>query len=272
MTGSIIRKGYIDTADGQVHYRAAGVSGPSLVMLHQTASSSRMYESVMPALADHFTVWAFDTPGFGASFQPVEPPTTSTYARVLHEAIRATCPLGAHLVGHHTGAGIACEIAATWPTTVTSLLMIGSLALGPEERIRWRAGVKGSPPRQDGGHLLEIWDRVANIDSQPIAFPPNVVVRQRETVDNLLATRWHEAYLAVFDQDFEGLLKRVQCPITLASGPADVLFPYVTAALEARPDMKFIELPGGAYVFDDHPERMVREIMRMTDDSDSLQS
>ncbi|MBN8658688.1 MAG: hypothetical protein J0M11_23325, partial [Anaerolineae bacterium] len=68
---SIIRKGYAETSEGQVHYREVKhASGTPLVLLHQTASSGMMYEPLMTLLKDDFHTIALDNPGFGASFQP----------------------------------------------------------------------------------------------------------------------------------------------------------------------------------------------------------
>ena len=44
-----IKKGYVETAEGQVHYRyslAVGDNTP-LVMLHKVASSSKSFETLM---------------------------------------------------------------------------------------------------------------------------------------------------------------------------------------------------------------------------------
>ncbi|MBK8783748.1 MAG: hypothetical protein IPO22_18520 [Anaerolineales bacterium] len=68
---SIIRKGYVDTPNGQVHFRQLKkVDGVPLVLLHQTASSGMMFEPLMTLLSDSFHTLALDTPGFGASFLP----------------------------------------------------------------------------------------------------------------------------------------------------------------------------------------------------------
>ncbi len=42
-----IPQGYVETAAGQLHYRSAGDrTAPSLLLLHQTASSSAMDEAL----------------------------------------------------------------------------------------------------------------------------------------------------------------------------------------------------------------------------------
>ena len=71
-----VTRGYVSTPGGQVHYRSAGqADAPVIVFFHQTASSSRMFELMMAELSSSFRCIAFDTPGFGQSWQPAEVPS-----------------------------------------------------------------------------------------------------------------------------------------------------------------------------------------------------
>ena len=54
-----MRRAYVDLDHGQVHYRTAGTGRP-LVLLHQTASSSVMYERLAPHLEDT-SAWSQST-------------------------------------------------------------------------------------------------------------------------------------------------------------------------------------------------------------------
>jgi hypothetical protein len=59
-----VKRGYVDTLSGQVHYRCSGATGqPVVAFLHQTASSGRMFERVMVELGGDFNCCAFGTPG-----------------------------------------------------------------------------------------------------------------------------------------------------------------------------------------------------------------
>ncbi len=53
----------------------------------------------------------------------------------------------------------------------------------------------------------------------------------------------------------------VKCPILIMCGPGDILWPWFGAAKAARPDARAIELPGGAYVCDDHPDAVVDALL-----------
>jgi pimeloyl-ACP methyl ester carboxylesterase len=61
-----------------VFYREAGPkTAPTILLLHGYPSSSRMYDGLIPLLADHYHVIAPDYPGFGQSDSP--PPTRYNY-------------------------------------------------------------------------------------------------------------------------------------------------------------------------------------------------
>lgn len=270
----ISRRAYVDVEDGQIHYRTnwdqATSDAPPLVMFHQTASSSAMFESLFPQLGQDRQLIAFDTPGFGLSFRPPTAPSTGDWVRWLTQALDALGLTRAHLLGHHTGAAIACEMAAAQPSRTLSLTMIGGLAMGPSERARWSEGITPIPIRADGSHLMQVWDRVATIDQSPAAYPPSLPLRHRESVDNLLAgERWHEAYMAVFNQDFEAFLEQVRSPILLISGREDVLWDYFEPTARLRPDAEVVVLNAGAYLIDQTPDEVVtpvREFLRTHSD------
>ena len=255
---NVIRKGYVDTADGQIHYRAAtGAATPPIVFLHQTASSSQMFEGVMRLLAGDFEQVALDTPAFGQSFFPPLKPTTGYYVATLLEALAKLGIEEFHAFGHHTGAALACEMAVTAPERVRTLAMVGPVQLDADERATWRrSAIDPMLIKSDGSHLNKIWARVTGLDPSP-----SPVLCHREAVDTLRAgERWHEAYAAVFDQDFPALLAQVRCPILMLCGRDDVLFPYFEPARRARPDAKSVVMPGGTYVVDDFPREIADQI------------
>ena len=78
----------------------------------------------MAAAADRFTVFALDTPGFGASDPlPGETLTVGDLARATAAGMRAIglppCPV----YGTHTGALVALQLGADLPDQVTGLVL-----------------------------------------------------------------------------------------------------------------------------------------------------
>ena len=254
-----IKKSYVDTKEGQIHYRfCPAEKEPPIVFFHQTASSSQSYEKIMSILEGTYRMFALDTPGFGQSFFPPQPPTTSYWVNVLFEALENMGIHEFHAFGHHTGAAIAVEMAATRPDRVKTLMMDGPVCLTPEQRKYWLdTAIDPMVIKPDGSHLMKIWNRVVGLDPN---HPPELC--HREAIDTLRAgERWHEAYIAVFSQDNYAMFEKIKCPTLLLCGDLDVLFPYFRQACNACSGAKVVVLPGGGvYAPDNCAERIAEEI------------
>lgn len=239
-----IRKAYADTSAGQIHLRHCGSGGTPIVMLQQTASSSQMYTRLMEALGGDLWCIAFDTPGFGGSFDPPGQPSIEDYAAWIGEAI-ATIGLSAfHVFGHHTGACIGVEIAAAEPQHVASLMMCGPAPLTAEERQEFSQHF-GDPiaPTADGAYLQETWDYL-----QSLGADRDLDLHHREMVDTLRAWRGRStAYSAVWEQDWMATFERVTCPVLLLCAEDDVLYPYFARAQALRPDAKAATIAGANF-------------------------
>ena len=67
-----LRKGYANTAAGQLHYAESG-SGSHLLLLGETPRTYRFFERLMPLLEPQFHVIALDLPGLGNSHALPDP-------------------------------------------------------------------------------------------------------------------------------------------------------------------------------------------------------
>ena len=161
-----IRRGFVDTPEGQLHYYEAGsASLPPLVLLHSTPNP-QLFHAVLPLLGEQLRAIAMDTPGCGDSARPPVP-----YGEVAQYAARVPQLLDglglerAHLLGHMTGAVIAAEAAAAFPERVDRLALVefldwaGARAQSQEHHIR----VPYEPPAADGAHLLALWERYSDM-------------------------------------------------------------------------------------------------------------
>jgi pimeloyl-ACP methyl ester carboxylesterase len=147
-----LRRAYADTALGQIHYRERDGERPVL-LLHQTASSSVMWERAMRCLPGALRPIAMDTPGFGASDAPDGMPADGLayYARRVVDLLDALGLGRVPIVGHHTGAMIAAELAAAHPERAERLVLIGCVVLRSEQERRerldrvdhWNADARG---------------------------------------------------------------------------------------------------------------------------------
>jgi pimeloyl-ACP methyl ester carboxylesterase len=230
---TVIRKAYVDTTGGQLHYRfVAGGAALPLVFLHRTPASSATFEPLLAAFAGERPVFAFDTPGFGGSFDPPGRPAITDYRDWLADAIRGVGLTRFHVYGHHTGTHIATELAAAWPDRVASLMLNGMAYLTPDERAAFRNMVAPSlPPDPDGAYLQPLWQLVKSL------FPvwdPQLVHREFTAALRAQAGR-DQAFPAIWDQDFVGVLGRVQCPLLAVSASDDFFLPYLERVKSSHP-------------------------------------
>ena len=151
-------RAYADTRFGQLHYATAG-SGPTLLLLHQTPRSHDEFREVQPLLAVGRRVIAMDMLGFGMSAPLPVPQTIEQFAAGAFALLDALNVPEAAVLGHHTGAVVAMEMAASAPDRVNGLILSSTPWTGPEYRSRHATttAVDDVPQSEDGSHLTELW-------------------------------------------------------------------------------------------------------------------
>jgi pimeloyl-ACP methyl ester carboxylesterase len=134
---------FAETPDGvRLAYDLTG-DGPPLVLLHAGIVDRRMWDDVVPFLADAFRVLRYDARGFGESSHPPDGP----YARWedLFTVMDVAGVQRAHLVGVSQGAETALDAALAAPDRVDHLVLCGSGLRGwsfrDELEVRWQAEV-----------------------------------------------------------------------------------------------------------------------------------
>ncbi|MBS0247070.1 MAG: alpha/beta fold hydrolase [Proteobacteria bacterium] len=152
---------FVETDFARVHLASAGDGAPVL-LLHQTPRSWDEYRDVLPLLGRTYRTIAMDTPGFGDSGNlRAHRPSIEIWARTAL-AVLDTLDIGAAtIVGHHTGAAIALEIAACSPERVSSLVLSACPFVDQARRqdAGHRKTVDDVDVRADGSHVLEFWKR-----------------------------------------------------------------------------------------------------------------
>jgi pimeloyl-ACP methyl ester carboxylesterase len=205
-----------DSPLGCVHYVESGPPGGTpLVLLHQTPRSIDEFADVMPRLARARRVIAIDTPGYGCSDRPAVQPSIADYAAaVLAVLDQAGCDR-ACVVGHHTGAVIAVELAAGHPSRVAAVALSGPVYLDERSRRALGAHFTQWHVEGDGTHLIEKWDKFQ-------AWLPDPALVQRCVVDLVRAGETSEfGHFAVAQYRMEDRLPLVSCPGLLIYGSRD---------------------------------------------------
>ncbi len=115
---------YLSLPTMTIAYRVLGNSGgPAVLLLHGWGSSSRYWQGTMQALAQGYTVYAPDLPGYGKS-PPCDIPANPDSMAQLVMAFADTLGLEQfHLNGHSFSAAVAAHIAVGWAERVQSLTM-----------------------------------------------------------------------------------------------------------------------------------------------------
>lgn len=252
-----IKKGYVDTKDGQIHYRhCEGGSGLPIVFFHMTASSSASFEHIMSCLDGHCPLYAFDIPHYGQSFVPTVEPSYEYIADVLLEAIDKLNIGRFHCFGHHGGTNVSAQLAASHPDRVASIMLAGVTYPTMEESERNRAFIYDNPPDLRGSQAITAWTRVvkdcdtsAPVEPDAPFHPVPARIYHQELIDTLTAgTEWHWGYRAVFKHNMPEVLAKVSCPILLVAGRRDVVFFWHERAKKALPHARVVERDGyGTY-------------------------
>jgi pimeloyl-ACP methyl ester carboxylesterase len=136
----MIDREFVGIAEGPVHMRRLRGPGRPLLLFHPSPNSSRGLVPLMEALrsADSDAdLIALDTLGNGDSAAPApEVPDIAYFADAMRRVMDALELEQADLYGSHTGARIACELAATCPDRVRRVVFQGISDFDPATRAK----------------------------------------------------------------------------------------------------------------------------------------
>jgi len=238
-----VRRGYVDTALGQIHYRERG-SGRPVLLLHQTASSSVMWERAMRCLPDGLRLIAMDTPGFGASDPPDGLPADGLryYAGRVAGFLDALGVERAAVVGHHTGAMIAAELAAAQPRRVERLVLIGAVVLPSAElRREWLERINRWQPDARGDFVVDTL--IPRMHLSVTTDDPGHFATELTAYLQAGPEYWW-AYHAVFSYDAAARLPLISVPALCVCGTKEppALIEWTRAAAGLIPAGEYLEI------------------------------
>lgn len=261
-----LERGFAEVHEGVLHYAACGAGEPVL-LLHQTPRSWDEYRDVLPLLGRRHRAVAMDTPGFGDS-RPARAGEHSI-ERWAGAAAALLDVLGlgrVAVVGHHTGAFVAVELAAAFPDRVRAVVLSSLGLTDPDERRRratGRAPVDDVDRAEDGSHVLELWRLRAPF--YPAGRPD---LLERFLVDALRAGALAaEGHRIVARYAVEERLPLVRCPVLLVGATADPhAFPSLPALRAALPGAAVAEIEGGMVPLPDgRPEEFAAAVESFLD-------
>lgn len=246
-----MKKAYAQIPEGQVHYVTDG-SGDPVLLLHQTPMSSDEYSGIVPILAQSYRVIAMDTLGYGNSDIPPREYEVEDYARSVISFLDVLGIKKTSIVGHHTGASIAVEVAAKNPDRVDKLILSGCPTMDAKEWEEFLASSRRqSPPPEiadDGQFIMNSWQLFKR-------WAPNTdpKTRIRPLVLSLMQyIRPYDAHYAVYRHNIKPLLPLIQSPTLLIGGTRDIIFNLLerTQSLLPRSKTKIFEDAGVLICFE----------------------
>ena len=118
------RRDYLDNTAGQLHvwqWQGSQSNLPPIMCLPPVPYGGRFFDSF--AQAYDGPVWSADLPGYGFSDALVEPPTVVGYTDAMTPLMNAPGQ-PVRLVGFHSGALVAMEMANRHPEQVSGLVLV----------------------------------------------------------------------------------------------------------------------------------------------------
>ena len=237
-----LHRRYVGRVGRQTHLLEGGARSDQtpLWCLHATAYSGRSFTPFLRNLAMHRRVVAPDTCGYGGSDGPETPLDIPGYAQRSLEALDAAGETRVDLLGYHTGAIIAAELARMAPERIERLVLIGVPYLDRIEQQAWRKRL--ATPMVLGERLAQFqerWDFLVG------GRDPRVSLSRAfdNFVDELRAyPHGWRAHDAAFTFDVQACFARVHQP-TLILNPDNHLAEPSRRAADALPNANLVELP-----------------------------
>jgi pimeloyl-ACP methyl ester carboxylesterase len=248
-----IERSFVALREGQVHLRRlpaaadrAATPDIPILMLHASPSSSWSLQGLMTALRSagrNATMIAPDTLGNGDSVPPgVEKPDIAYFADSMRRFVDTLGLERVDVYGAHTGARIACELAAAFPERVRRVVLDGIIEYDDDMR---RLIIENYAPRVEpddyGRQFLWAFNFVRD---QALHFPwfmrdpahrlsvtmPPAPILHRATLDVLKALdTYAKPYIAAFEYRAYSRMPLIRAPVLLLK--PDTELPVLTAAV-----------------------------------------
>jgi pimeloyl-ACP methyl ester carboxylesterase len=257
----VIERHFVRTPKACIHIAVAGQGRP-ILLLHQTPRSWNEFRSALPLIGTRYRAIAMDTVGFGDS-DPLAFGENSieAWAACAIDLLDALELRAAAVVGHHTGAAVAIEMAAAYPSRIAAVV----LSAPPYVDAARRAHRAGKPvidevtPHADGGHLLALWKM-----RQPDYPAGDVDLLKDFMVDALKAGPMAaEGHRVVSRYVMETRLPLIRCPAQVIAPASDPhAFPVANKVAGSIAGASMVEIAGGMVPFPDQmPEVFAQTVL-----------
>jgi pimeloyl-ACP methyl ester carboxylesterase len=256
------RVGVVRANGVEIAYERRG-AGPPIVFVHGAAEDARIWRSQLTALADEFTVVAWDEPGAGRSSALTPGSRLADYANCLATLIESLEVGPAHVAGISWGGTLVQELYHRRPELVQTLILIDTYA-----------GWKGSLPEEEVERRVSgAREMLARAPGEfdptlPGLFagePPAEFARLLEEIAADVRPESLENVLSIMSKtDLSSLLPAIAVPTLLIWGDLDARSPLEVAREFERsiPDSSLVVIPGCGHMSNLERPEQVNEAIR----------
>lgn len=257
--------------DNKLHYTDEG-SGIPIILIHGFGICSTQWRYTAPHLLEAgYRVITLDLPGFGLSYLPKTPITTSSYTQTLFELMDALSIDEAVLIGSSMGGFVAWYAAAQQPTRFKGLVLVNPSGMAHRERsvgedLRKHKGRRGV--LQPGYASFPLFRTVVgwqltNFLTRRLVAP--IIYGSFGNIENLSDEVYETLHQAAkkariifsdrlqwqpLDEDPKALLSRIKCPTLVVWGDRDMIIPVQSLAffMSVLPNAQSQVYPGIGHV------------------------
>ncbi len=259
---------FVSINGARMHYICQGKGEPTLVLEAGFDGGALDWMPILPALAEHHHVCAFDRLGQDWSDPATHPRTFATAADELHTALET---LGIHkpvIIGHSLGGALAQVYASKYD--VTALILVEGLTSSVVDQVAQRLGSYQSLDSLAAMGLL----RPLGLLGADFAYPAELrqemtTLRSRSSAllnlvdEGAVAAMSAPAELRAAEGHFHAPLLVISTEQSDVPGLPDGAFTAGEKALADNiPASRFIVIPGARhhYIMADHPQAVISAI------------
>lgn len=232
----------------EIAYQRVG-DGPPLVLVHGAGEDGRVWRPQLAALADEFTVVAWDEPGAGRSSDVPADFALADYADCLAFLVETLALGPVHAGGISWGGTVVQELYRRRPELVATLILVDTYA-----------GWKGSLPKEElrarveGARELLATPAEQFDPTFPGLFsaepPADAVALVAEMAADVRPASLRVQLAVMAEADQRDLLPRIAVPTLLIWGELDVRSPLAVARQfeQAIPDARLAVIPGAGHL------------------------
>ena len=232
----------------EIAYARVG-DGRPIVFVHGAAEDGRVWQPQLEALADEFTLVAWDEPGAGRSADLPAGFRLVDYADCLAALIEGLELGPSHIAGFSWGSTLVLELYRHHPELVATLILAGGYAGWKGSLSREEVSARVEGVRQALGANAEEFDPTLPglfADGPPAEFVPLLEEIAGDVRPASLRTQVH----LMAEADQRDLLPRITVPTLLIWGELDARSPLSVANQLQRtiPDTTLVVVPGAGHV------------------------